>query len=67
MGQVVRFFNSRGYTIIVDLTIGNGNFGNTMCDGNGPTMEENHFNSNPSVMLNIVISVTVGEDTKDHS
>ena len=37
---MVIFFNYGGYNITMDLTIGNGKFGNTRCDGNGPTMEE---------------------------
>ena len=50
----------------MDLTIWNGNFGNTRCDGNGPTMEENPFNYNPLVLLD-VSKGTLGEDTKDQA
>ena len=47
----------------MDLTIGNGNSGNTSCDGNGPTMEENPFNYNSLVMLDVSRGA-LGEDTE---
>ena len=48
----------------MDLTIGNGNFGNTRCDGNGLTMEENPFNYNPLVLLDVSRG-DLGEDADD--
>ena len=51
--------------IIVNLTIGNGNFRNTMSDENCPRIEENPFNYNPSVLLDIVSRGTLGQDTED--
>ena len=64
---MVRFINSQEYNITVDLTIGNGNFRNRRCDGNGPTTEENPFNYNPLVLLDIVSRGSLGEDTKDQA
>ena len=45
--------------ITVNLTIGNGNFRNTWCDGNDPKMKENSFDYNPSVFLDIVHRCTL--------
>ena len=50
----------------MDLTIENGNFRNTRCDGNGRVMEENPFNYNPSIQLDVSRG-TFGEDTEDQA
>ena len=48
----------------MDLIIGNGNFGHTRYDGNGPTTEETAFNYNPLVLLDVSTG-TLGEDIDD--